>query len=341
MSLELYAPDFSTRYEITHAISIQLTEYYNDIGKMILVVPIDDYNIRAIQVGGILYRTETETSHIIQNVKYDADQSRITATGYTTNWLLNKRVIASLYAMTNIEAGAYAIVNENMRGFSNITVASSKGFSDTTSAILYGGQLLDSLIPIFSAANIGQRMTWNPDTLGHVFEVYKGRDLTSGIHAVVFSEEQGSAQSLVITDDNSTFKNVAYVTGKLDNDTEIVVVTGNASGDDRYEHWDGGSTRQEDGETETAFRARLAEIGAQKLAERIRRQTFSVIIDPSDYGYAFQLGDVVSCVSVRFSMQFNARISGVKYTMDSKSTGIELILGDPILTAIGEMKLNG
>ena len=110
MSFEIYPEDFSTRYEIQHAISIIMSIYYNDIGKLILVAPINDYNITALKVGNLLYDTDRKATFVIENVKIDTTTTRITANGYTANWLLNKRIIAQEYHMKNIEAGVYQLV---------------------------------------------------------------------------------------------------------------------------------------------------------------------------------------------------------------------------------------
>ena len=98
---------------------------------------------------------------------------------------------------------------------------------------------------------------------------------------------------------------------------------------------------EEDEENEADCRARARAYATMELGKRIRRKSFSVAIDSADLGVAYNIGDVVSCVSVRFGVSFNARITGVKYKMDSNSTSTEIVLGDPILTALGEMKLNG
>ena len=93
MSLEVYPADFSTRYEISHAISIMLSVYYCDIGKMIIVMPIDDYNISALRNGNYVYDTERNATYFIVSVKIDTDLNRITANGFTAEWRLNKRAI--------------------------------------------------------------------------------------------------------------------------------------------------------------------------------------------------------------------------------------------------------
>jgi hypothetical protein len=341
MSLEIYPSDFSTRYELTHAISVQMSVYYNDIGKLTIVAPVNDYNITALKVGNMLFDTERAVTFIIANTKCDTDENRITANGYTTNWLLNKRCIASSYTMSNIESGVYAVINANLRGLPRLATAAAEGLTESTNVILYGGQIFDEIQPYLEEAQLGNKMIWDADNLSHTFKIYKGADLTSGIHAVVFSEEQGTAQELVINDDDSTLKTVAYAVGTLTDDTEFVEVVGNATGDERREIWLDTAISQEKEETAAECKARAKAYATMELGKRIRRKSFSVAIDSADLGVAYNIGDIVSCVSVRFGVAFNARITGVKYRMDSKSTTTEIILGDPILTAIGEMKLNG
>lgn len=341
MSLEIYPADFSTRYELTHAISVQMSVHYNDIGKLTLVAPVNDYNIKALQVGNMLFDTDRNVTYILVNTKHDTDQSRITANGYTANWLLNKRCIASEYHLTTLESGVYALINANMRNMSRLATAAADGLTEATDAILKGGQLLDEIMPYLEEAGLGQKMVWDAETLSHTFKIYKGADLTAGIHAVVFSEEQGTAQELVINDDDSTLKNFAYATGTLKDGVEFVEEVGTATGDTRREVWLNTNVRQEGEESEADCRARARAYATMELGKRIRRKSFSVSIDSADLGVAYNLGDIVSCVSVRFGVSFNARITGVKYKMDANSTSTEIVLGDPILTALGELKLNG
>ena len=344
MSLELYTPDYSNRYEITHAISVQMSEYYNDVGKLILVVPVNDYNIKAIKNNGILYDTQKKIAFIIKNVKTDTPQNRITANGYTTNHMLESRVIAFSVAVSNVESGVYSVVNENLRGMQRVATAPAKGLTEKTEISLYGGTVLEQIMPVLSSVDLGHRMVWNHRTEQHVFEVYKGVDLTTGIHSVVFSDEQGTARDLVINDDASIFKNVAYVTAKYksgDTEKQLVEIVGDATGDDRHEQWFEISLTAEEGETEAQFRSRMRVHGAMELGKLIRRQSFSVVIDAAELGVLYNIGDLVSCVSKRFGVKFNARISGMKYKKDANGESTEVVLGEPKLTAIGEVKLNG
>lgn len=340
MSLIVYTPDFSGFNEIANATSVQMSAYYNDIGKLILDVPINAENAEALQNDCILYDTVKKLAYVIKNVKTDTRSNRITANGYTTNQLLNSRVIATPVALRNVESGVYSVVSDNLRGLPRTATAAAKGLTERTVLTLYGGSVLDEIMPVLSNAGLGNRMAWNHVTKEHVFEVYKGNDLATGLRAVVFSDEQGTAWDLVLDDDASNFKNVAYVMAEF-NETEITEIVGTATGGDRFEEWVELSLSQEENETETEFRARMRNHGAMELGKLIRKLSFSVVIDPEELGVAYNLGDIVSCVSKRFGVRFVARVSGMKYKKDSNSEATEIILGEPILTTIGEVNLSG
>lgn len=347
MSLEIYKADLSNRHELTHAISIQMSEFYNDIGKCSIMLPIDEYNINAVEKNGILYDTDRDMSFIIQQVKYDTVRNYIVANGYTCNWLLNKRCVASRTSFTNVEAGIYAAVTDNLRSLSPVFVSSTQGFTEETDTSWYGEQLLDAIIKLLDVHELGHRMRWDPENSRHVFEIYKGEDKTSGIHAVIFSEEQGTAENLVIDNDDSTFKNFFYAVGKLKrkdsngDPIEILVTSGTATGNDRRECWLSSEANQEEDESEADFGTRVVGLCLEEAAKRIQIQNFTVDINPADYRTAFNLGDIVACVSKRFGVQFTARITGVTYKLDATGTVTTLTLGEPTLTVLGEANLLG
>lgn len=339
----IYNKELTNFKEITHALSIQMEVPYNAIGKATITLPIDDYNISAVENGGIIYDIVRDMSFVIRNHKYDTSRNTITVNAYTCNRILNKRAIIQKNTVTNVEDGVRSVISGNLRGLPNVELGESNGFTEATEAILYGGQILDEIIPILETAKIGNRMRWDADRRVHVFELYKGRDLTEGIHSVVFSEEYKTAKDLVIANDDSVFKNVVYVPGTLkdSSETEIIVEVGTATGGERFEKWIDRSYKQDSEETESQFRERLKQIGMEEMAKLISRHTFSVSIDTKEYGTTYKLGDIVSCVSTRFGVELKSRITSVKYTLDISGEKINLILGEPILTALGEVKLIG
>ena len=328
-----------TGYHEIRANSYQTEEWYNDVGKFTLIVPPTNYNIQHLVKGAILYRNKINQAMVVTRVSPDTSQDRISINGYTTNWLLNKRTISSPVSISTVESGIYAAINLNLRDLPHVETGSLQALSEAHSAILFGGQMLDEFMPILKAVELGQRMRFDTKTRKHIFEIYKGTDLTSGSHAVIFSDEQGTARDLKIEDDESLFKNVIYVLGTLTDGSTIVQTVGTATGADRYEYWHDSRLKQESSESLAVFQVRLEAAGAAEIAKRVRSLGFSVRVDPGEYGVKYRMGDRVRCVSKRFGVQFTAIIQGVKRTIQAQSETVSIVLGEPEITVIGEMKL--
>ena len=49
----------------------------------------------------------------------------------------------------------------------------------------------------------------------------------------------------------------------------------------------------------------------------------------------YMLGDMITCKSERFGVQFNARITGVQYTLSDTGQETKLVLGNPEKILIG------
>ena len=349
MSLEIYPNNFSTRYGLYTATAISMSANYNDIGKIQIVEPMDDYAIASLKEGNIVYDTDSGTTYVIANIKCDTSSRLITANGYTADWLLNKRCVAVKRKIVNIETDTYELITDNLRGLGRIKLAPIKGLAETfqkddpetedeDESVISGGQLLDQVKNILACGKLGRRMTWDSDNLEWTFEIYKGTDKTNGIHAVAFVEEHGTCSDLIVNVDESTFKNVAYISYKY-NDKSKITSVGTAEGDDRRELWCGSSIIAESNEKESAVKKRAKETASLALGKYLKRTSFTVSIDADDLGDKYNLGDTVSCVSNRFGMAFQAQVTGWKYTLDSNGETTSIVLGEPTLTAIDEVIL--
>lgn len=368
IKLFVFPPDLSEYHEVLYR-SLQAEEHYNAVGKITLVVEATDYNIEHLQKDAFLYWTESEQAFWIRRVSPSTKDNTITVNGYTTNALLNKRVFSvlteadsTLYfapkdhtglltsdgadfilgsVENSVESQIYANIENNLRGLSNIEFAPIKNLDRAYNGGLEHGQILDEVIQYLNLTPFGQRMKFEHRNQKHVFEIYEGRDLTEGSKAVRFSEEQGTAKNLVIDIDESLFKNVCYVQGKKNDENEsiVTVVAGNAEGDDRFEFWLDQEFTQEQDETDDAFLERLETEGLKEIAKREPVTNFSVVIDSSELGKAYKLGDKVTCVSKRFGVKFNSRITGVKFVQDPNIKTVSLVLGNPTIDIIREIKL--
>lgn len=367
INLFSFAPDFSDFHEIEY-ITLKGEEFYNAVGKITVVVAATNYNIEHLHRNWFLYRKDTQQAFWIRRVYPSTADNTMTVCGYTTNALLNKRVFAVSEKWDNflnyapadyasletsdgnvftvkseienaIESQLYFALENNIRDLPDIEFAPVKNLTETYTGVFNHGQMLDELIQALNLTPYGHRMKFDHRNKKHVFEIYEGRNLTTGSKAVRLSEERGTAKNLVIDLDDSLFKNVCYVQGKKSDESIITVVIGDAEGKDRFEFWLDQEFSQEKEETDADFEERLKTEGRKALAERASVENFSIEIDANEYGTVYKIGDKVSCISKRFGVKFDSRISGIEFVHDPNIKTTKLLLGNPTIDIIKEMKL--
>ena len=336
---EVYTPDFSKRYEIAQPISISITSRYNGIGKISIIMTADDYNIKTIQNGSLVLDKGTGETYIIVMYKIDTVNNRVTFNGYTSNSILNNRVVAQNNKIKSI-ADLYKMITDNLRGLDYINISDNLA-TEKIDSELFGGQLLDKIMLVLKRYNLGNRMIWNDNTKKLTFEIYKGQDLTQGLHSIIFSYERGTAQNLVLSDDVSMFKSTMYISGQKTDDSRVIEVVGNdVMGKNRIEKWITEVPLQRLEQSEIDFKQSLKETAETQKAKYTERKNFEADIDPSEFNKFYSLGDIVTCISTKFDVQFNKRITGIQYFLDSDGEKTSLLLGEPEINILEEMMLN-
>lgn len=335
MRLELFAPDLSNRHEITHAISCEFSYFYNDIGKFTVVLPMDDYNLSIAQQNSILYIVERDLAYEVVEVTLDCDGNEITLNGYSLNNRLERRVVASAATIVNVESDVYKAVSTNLRGLA-IQLADKKGLAETVDATsIYGESLLTAVRPVLSAAGLGQRTKFDYRTKSITWEIYKGKDRTVGLDAVSFVQERGTAPGLIVDKDQSIYKNVCYCTAAYKDGKKFVVQAGIADGNERRELWaEFSGDGQGDNESNATFETRVRNYAALQLGSHRDRIGFETDIDGDELGTAYNVGDIVWCVSLRLGLKYKARITGVTISQDANSQSVKITIGEPTLTVL-------
>lgn len=333
MKLVVFSPDFQTRNEVTHAISFQMSDYYNDIGKFTLVLPLDNYNISISENDAILYEVEKNLAYEVAEVQIDCDANQITWNGFSLNNRLERRAIINTAYVENIEHDCYEIVKSNLRDLT-ISVAAEKGLTEKVDKTgVTGATLLTGLKPVLAQKGLGQRAAFDYKNKKIVWEIYKGNDLSSGLKAVSFVSEWGTAPGLKTDRDVSAYKNVCYCSARYRDETPFYAVAGSVSGDERRELIvEYGGDAQEETESNEDFYEKVKNYAALQLGNYLNRNSFSVDCDADEIGNAYNIGDIVWCVSLQLGIKFKTRISGAKYTFDKNGKTSKLVLGDPIKT---------
>lgn len=349
MRIEIFTPDLSNRHEITNAISVQFAEPYNDVGKFSIDLPMDDYNISLSEVGALVYIVEKKLAYEVAEVVRDCDKNEITLNGYTLNNILNRRIISAPVNIVNVENDVYNVVSENLRDLP-VQIAEKQGLTETVEKTqIDSDELLSEIMPVLDKVELGQKATFDYKTKTITWGIYKGVDRTSGLQAVSFVQERGTAPGLSIDQDESEYKNVCYCSAEYEQKTrsqtedgtqteittkiKFTVTVGNAQGGDRREMFlkysgDG----QTEGESLSSFKSRVTSWAQSKLNEYKKRLGFSVDADASELGTAYNVGDLVWCVSLRHNVKFKARITEANYSQDVNGQTVSITVGDPMLT---------
>ena len=337
MKLEIFTPDLSNRHEITNVISSQFADLYNGVGKFSIVLPMDGYNISIAQNDSLVYIVDRKLPYIVQEVVLNCDANEITMNGYSLNSLLDRRVVASEAKVVNVESDVYNVVRTNLRDLP-VVIADAQGLEGVVEETsLEGDTLLSAITPVLDEVELGQRATFDYKSKAITWGLYKGADRTSGLKAVSFVHERGTAPGLTIDMDVSEYKNVLYCNAEYregSDTTKFTVTVGTATGGDRRESVERfGGDSQQDGESLSAFKARVTRWAQEKLAELKNRLGFTVNADASEIGTVYNVGDLVWCVSLRHKVKFKARVTGATYSQDENGQTISITIGDPMLVS--------
>lgn len=193
--LVAFSPDLTTYHEI-RANSYQTEEWFNDVGKFTLVVPPTPYNISHLVKGAILYRTQVSQAMVITRVSPDTSQDRITVNGYTTNWLLNKRAIATPTVITTVENGLYGAIASNLRGLPNVETGQARAIVQTkTSSFTLGAADAEKLTLLNSSSAINVEL---PNDSTYNFPIGTAFNFVRwGTGACTFSGQSGVSWEVV------------------------------------------------------------------------------------------------------------------------------------------------
>lgn len=342
----VYDEDFNSLGMLQNYESLIWSEDYYGKGEFQIVCVDNKENIRLLKQGRYIYRKDRDTAMVIRHIKYDTQLNYITINGYTTNDNIARRIIYRTQKIKNIEQGMYDIITNNLRGMPRQTVAALKGFTETFDTQFTGENCLEACVKLSEQSKIGFKNVFDYKNKQHVFTAYKGRNLaygnTEGNQPKIFSAEFRNLNNMILIDDMSIFKNVAYVAGFGEGDERTWIEIGNASGLNRYELFVDArdiQINEEIEETIEQYKSRLYARGIQMLNEYIRQHTFIGSISPLRFGIDFDIGDIVSCKSDKYDVKIDTRIMRYEIRRENKVVTLNLTLGEPRISPQRQVKL--
>jgi len=309
------------------------TEDFRGEGKFTLITHDTDKYAEILRHGWYFYRTDRKIAMMAVKVERDTDKNTITVCGYSTLHLLSRRIIDLPVKCTNVEEGIYEIINGDLRGLPNVECAPAKGLTDECDFEIEGEPMLDAVFSLLGESSYGIRANFDHVNKKHVIEVYDGVDRTydSDSGGTVFSQEFGNLHSLIATEDDDIYKNVAYVTGSSSNDPRTVYyqyVSPDAGEQENWREIIVSGENQEEDESTADWQARQKQIGIEALQACKNALSFEVELGLGVFGKKYDLGDKVTCKSKRYGLQFDTQIMEYQYSYKQGAESVTVVLGD-------------
>lgn len=339
--MDLYILDktFKPIALIDNAASVIWADRYYDTGDFEIYIPASIKNLSILQEEYYVKRMDSDMVGIIEkiNLKTDVENGDyLIASGRDLKSILERRIIWNQSNLSGkVEMILRQLINENVinptiaaRKIPNVKLGSIKGFTETADFQVTGDNLLDKVIELCKAAEIGWKVTLDEE-VQLVIEFYQGTNRSYSQSAnpyVVFSPTFDNLLTTETQQDITTYKNAALVAGEGEGSARRTVALGTASGMSRRELYvDAREISSNDGEiTSSQYTELLKQRGSEKLAAAVKTLGVSGTAETAltyKLNEDYFLGDTVA-VENEYGIKANSKILEVIECEDQNGLSI-------------------
>lgn len=339
--MDLYILDktFKPIALIDNAASVIWADRYYDTGDFEIYIPASLKNLSILQEEYYVKRMDSDMIGIIEkiNLKTDIENGDyLTVSGRDLKSILGRRIIWNQSNLSGkVEMILRQLINENVinptiaaRKIPNVKLGSIKGFTETADFQVTGDNLLDKVIELCKAAEIGWKVTLDEE-VQLVIEFYQGTNRSHSQSAnpyVVFSPTFDNLLTTETQQDITTYKNAALVAGEGEGSARRTVALGTASGMSRRELYvDARDISSNDGEiTSSQYTELLKQRGSEKLAAAVKTLGVSGTAETAltyKLNEDYFLGDTVA-VENEYGIKANSKILEVIECEDQNGLSI-------------------
>jgi len=311
-------------------VSLYWDEPYNTEGEFTLEVRPTEENLSLLREGRWLRRSDSDVPMRICHRSNENQDSNLVVTGFPGTWIFTKRACTSIVKNENAEQAMCRLVSA-MQPWPKLELGAAVGFDTTYTAQTSGGSIMDYLMTIGAACDLGFRVRLAGKNADKklLFEVYRPTADPNNR----FSTKWGNLQQAAWAFGDSDYANVAIVQGAGEGDARATVTVGltEATGADRRELYVDARDVQPDeekGETtkSQAYLERLMARGTNKLLEQLRTGSIELTIDAE----GLSPGDVAYCTIPELGYKATVRVADVITQSQSDSTTRTVRLGTPV-----------
>lgn len=311
-------------------VSLYWDEPYNTEGEFTLEVRPTEENLSLLREGRWLRRSDSDVPMRICHRSNENTDSNLVVTGFPGTWIFSKRVSTAIVKNTNAEAAMRKLVEE-MQPWPKLEPGKLVGFDTSYTAQTSGGTVLDYLMTIGAACDLGFRVRLSGKNADKklLFEVYRPTADPNNRYSTKWGNLTGASWAF----GDSDYANVAIVQGAGEGEHRATVTVGltDTTGADRRELYVDARDVQPDeekGETNqsAAYLQRLMDRGANMLLEQLRTGAIELELDAE----GLRPGDVAACSLPELGYKATVRVADVITQIQADRTTRTVRLGTPV-----------
>lgn len=329
------------------------TRRYYKAGSFEIHFPARYYDLVRKGYGMYVYRTDRDELGVIRERNFtesDTAQKTAFAKGYFSEDLLNNRVINGNYNKYGILedvsrdiVNTYCINSGSARKIPKLELGVRKGIGENLRLQVTGANVGEQLYMTEQSQGMSHRIAYNYEQDKLRFEVWEGLDRTDEQDVnswAIFSDSFRNIRDAVYNQDESNYKNVAYVAGAGEgsNRTIVEVDIRTDPSEERRETWvdarDLQTTYTSGGTQHTYTAAQYQELlrqrGLDKLTQFAQIETVNSNVDPAanlEYGKDYDLGDLCTYRYTDVNIEMSKRITEITETIEGSRRSLALTFG--------------
>lgn len=328
--MELYIFDSSLTFKgmIDNFTSLRWVEKYNLCGEFELHCDLTNDNLILLQEENIIYKKDSTEVGAISfiNYKLDAEGKEVIACKgkFATSYLSRRLALGTNVITATSENIMRTLVTDNAtspidsnRTIPNLLLGAFNSYTiGNVDYTLSNKELLEDIINLTILNGLGFKTEFDVNTKKLTFNVYQGldRSVNQSVNSrAIFSKDFDNILEQEYTDSLDNYKNVAY---------GLTTSVGVSTGLDRFEMFADNDLNVE-------------------LGKRLKITTFDSKINLQsnlNYKVDFNLGDIVTCVSKKWNVTLDSRISEVESVYEENGLSINVVFGDNIPTLTDKIK---
>jgi len=359
--MELYVFDKDLNFQgiLESFFSLRWIRKYSRYGEFELHCGLTSEILELLKKDYIIWKKDDLEAGYIEyrNIRQEADGKEVLVVkGKFLTGHLDRRIIWGTEIINDTAENAIrTLINNNAISPTNVDriipmlqLGTLKNYTQITDKQTSYRNLLEEVEIIALTSELGIRTLIDIASKQMVFDIYKGIDRTAGqtINVpAIFSKEFENILEQEYTDSLNNYRNLALVGGIGEGTARKLITVGSGIGLDRLEVFsDQKSLSNEvDGVvmSDAEYNALLIEKGNEKLSEYKGIQTFDSKINLKSnliYKTDFDLGDIVTCISKKWGVTIDTRITEVEEIYEESGLSVNVTFGNNVPTLIDKIK---